>query len=408
MLKHKQKLKGALRRYNEDDKVSKINRKYVKDFLKSYNVENTTLAKFYDFIRYFLHETKDAKKSLASRDETVQIFNRLHERLGVNGYATTVSVTKRFARWLFDDEMPKTLNSIKQLTDKEKRKLRRVNNGNYQTITWEEGLKISEATNSIQLKAMLMTELDGGLRPSEFFSLRYGDVKRDEKFIILQLSETKTSEPRNVIIYRAAPYLSRWLELHPLKNDKSPLWLMENKVKSSRYRKNKESWSYDYDSARKLLAKIAKEAGVNKPLYFYNLRHSAIALSKQENMNPDLAAEKFGHSIKFYTETYGRLTEKQQINRYKAHFGEPMDNVSDTKKPKECPMCGCINEPEKTHCEKCNSALSLTVAINADKKKGEELSELKKALEAQQRQIDLILQGPEKLKAAREIAKARV
>jgi len=371
-------LKSSERRFNENNKISKANKKHVEKFLKSYNVEDSTLAKFYDFITYFLEETKDAKKTIQSRDEMAAIFEKIHKKLGPSGYETTRIVTRRFIRWLNEDEVPKSFKAIKKLTQKEKKKLKRVNNPKYETLTWQDGLDMIKQTNSIQLKTMILTELAAGLRPEELFSLDYNNVIRDGKFIILKIEETKTAEPREVVVYKAAPYLSRWLEMHPFK--KGPLWIMENKLKSSKYRKDGENLRYTYSAAKKRIKNLAKLAGITKPVFLYNFRHSSIAIAKQENMNPELAAERYGHSIEFYIGTYGRLNEEQKIKRYKEHFGEAEEKKGDKPKNQICPVCECVNEPKRELCEKCGSALSLQVALKKEKTKDMEISDLKKQM----------------------------
>jgi len=374
-------LKNSKERYERNNKISQVNKDHVKNFLKSYNVADSTLAKFYDFITYFLERTQDAEKTIKSREDMAGIFEELHKKLGPSGYETVRIVTRRFARWLNEDEVPKSFKAIKKLTKQEKKKLKRVNNPKYETLTWKDGLDIAKETNSIQLKSMILTELAAGLRPEELFNLDYNNAVRDGKFIILKILETKTAEPRDVVIYKAAPYLSRWLDMHPFK--KGPLWIMENKLKSSKYRKDGEGLRYTYSAAKKRIKNLAKLAGITKPVFLYNFRHSSISISKQENLSPEMGAEKYGHSIQFYISTYGKLSSEQKAKRFKQHYGEGEVKKEDKPKNLICPICETINEPNKELCGKCGSALSLKVALEKEKKGEKEIKELKETMTQQ-------------------------
>ncbi len=399
-------LKCSERRFNNKE-ISEVNKAHVKKFLKSYNVADSTLAKFYDFITYFLERTPNAEKTIQSREEMAEIFEELHEKLGPSGYETVRIVTRRFARWLNEDEVPKSFKAIKQLTKAEKKKLKRVNNSKYETLTWNDGLDMAKQTNSIQLKAMILSELDGGLRPEELFSLDYNNAVRDGKFIVLKIDETKTAEPREVVIYKAAPYLSRWLEMHPLK--KGPLWLMESKLKSSKYRKDGEGLRYTYSAAKKRIKSLADLAGITKPVFLYNFRHSSIFMSKEENMNPELGAERYGHSIEFYIGTYGKLSSKAKVKRFKQHYGEAEEKKEDKPKNLICPVCETINEPDKELCGKCGSALSLKVALEKEKGKDTEIEELKKRMDEMPRLIaELLARKPTEEELKSEIKKRGV
>jgi integrase len=389
-------MNGGERRYNKDQGVSKKNREHITDFMKSYHVADSTKSKFYDFIRYFLHETKDAKEAMLSRKTMASIFNNIHKGIGVNGYVTTLGVTKRFLKWLNNGIEPPSMSrdNIKQITKNEKLQLKRVNRSDYKTLSWDDGVKISEQTNSIQLKAMPLVALEGGLRPGEFVRLNYDDCKRDGKFIILNIRETKTGKPRQVVLYKSSPALNRWLQMHPLKGN-NPLWVYENRLKSSTYRDNGVSLRYTQDAIRKSLKRLAILAGIKKHISGYMLRHSSISISKEvDKLNPEMGAEKYGHSIKFYIETYGLMSDKAKVKRFKEVYGEGKEKVTDKQKSHVCPVCNSINEADKDFCVDCHSALTLKAALE---EKERTKTDMLKGI------IELIKEDPETLRKALQI-----
>ena len=79
---------------------------------------------------------------------------------------------------------PKGFKDIKGIPKiKQKRKLNPED-----MVTWEDGEKLINSTNSMQLKAVLATQLDGGFRPSEFIDLKYGDIIQKNDFIIVSIT----------------------------------------------------------------------------------------------------------------------------------------------------------------------------------------------------------------------------
>ncbi len=191
-------------------------------------------------------------------------------------------------------------------------------------IKWEEGIELSKATPSIQMKAVILTQLDGGFRPSELIDLNYGDIEIKKDFIICNVKDGKTGS-RTVILFRGVPYLVRWLQNHPTKKSNDPLWVSE--------RDNITRYNYA------ALIKRVKDIGfksrinipsdekrgikeiINKPLDFYNLRHSACLIAKLDNIPLEEAAKKFGHSVEFFTNTYGRMDTSGSIARLGKSYG---------------------------------------------------------------------------------------
>ncbi len=367
--------------------VSQKNKGYVEDFFLGYNCAKTTEGRFYSWLPYFLRKTPDVKKTMLDTKEMQKIFNELHRDLSPSSYRTVQTTVKTLCKVLNNGEIPEAFKHIMYLTKQEKKKLARINKKGYKTLSWKDGLKMAEIQNNMMYKALIMTELDGGLRPAELEALDYGDCKKDGKFIILNISESKTGEARDVLIYRAASFLNRWLQLHPTKKKSDPLWIMQNQNMSSKYRKNPKLMRLDYDAMRQCIARTSKRAGLGR-VSLYMMRHSAVALAKQERLGVDLAAEKFGHDINYYINTYGKLTPEQKINRFKGHYGEVAAEEENKTKTQLCPVCDTINEPEVKYCEKCNNPLSLKVALEQEKNKDTEIDSLKKQMQSiQQEQI---------------------
>lgn len=330
--------------------ISARNKQFVKKFLDVYSVSDARKGIFLWNIRKLLSKTKDIERDMHNREKINRIFRELRDSLSMNYFTTVVNVSNRFVRWLNDGEKPKGFKDIRGIPKKQQ--LRQLKPDDM--ITWEDGLKLISATNNIQLKAVIATQLDGGFRPSEFVDLNYGDVSVKKNFVVVSVNGGKTGA-RPVILWRSVPYLLRWLQNHPAKRGNDPLWLRERDSQGKVKR-------YGYSAMQKRIIDLGKKISLKKPLDFYNLRHSACTISKMDNVPEELAAAKFGHSVDYYVNTYGRLSPDDLLTRYSNHYGieaeaeKPRKNVS-------CPRCDFVNEPDSKLCEKCGAALNAKAAF---------------------------------------------
>lgn len=365
--------KRAREKLFDNAKISAQNKAYVERYEKRYDVSPARKGLFYKHIEKVLERTPDIVKTMNNRDEVNTLFAELRKELGSNYYATVVSVTKTFVKWLNDGDAPKGFKDLKSVRKKSLlRGLRRDD-----MITWEDGLLLADNTTSMQLKAIILMQLDGGFRPSEFIELNYGDVEVKDEMIIVHVTRGKTGA-RDVLLWRCVPYLLKWLDLHPVKKKDAPLWVIENAGYSHRREgKVKLGERYKYYAIRQRILKLGAKVGLNKPLDFYNFRHSSCFLDKMDNVPVDIAAKKHGHSVEFYTETYARLDVDDDLRRVKAHYG----GVVEEEKPKinnvTCKRCRTINEPNAEVCTSCGMSLTLKKALE----KEDELRVLQKKMD---------------------------
>lgn len=409
-------------KFHERKDISNVNKDHFINFFKGYNCAPASAEKLCNFLPYVLSKCDDVVATMNNEAELVAIFDDLYSTprpdkklkdkvdkkgkvieegkivkgkiLSPSSYKIILDCTKTFCRRLNNDILPDTFKRVKQLTKKDKAGLMRVNKKGYKTYTWEDALKIAEQTNSIQLKALVLSQLEGGLRPKELESLDYSDVKQDGKFFVFSIygDESKTARGRKVVLFHAAPYLRRWLDMHPTKHDpKSPLWVMEHNKHGADYRKGGKNNRYKYQAIKQAVKRLAKLAGFEKGISLYMMRHSSVALKKKENMPLEVAAEMMGHGVGYYTQVYGKLTDEEQINRVKAHYGEAVAGKENKESSLLCSICNTINEPNKELCEKCSQPLTIAAAMKHDKS-----ATLQKELDAmkeQMAQFELAMKG---------------
>lgn len=368
-----------------DDTISTTNKEALRDFFKAYDVSPARMALFSKHIALLLRETDDIRRDMQDRQKINAIFSELRNKISPSYYATAVNVALRFTRWLNDGERPKGFKDIKNLSkQKQKRDLRPED-----MVSWEDGLKMAQYATSNQWKAIILTQLDGGFRPSEFHDLNFGDITRKGKFFVAHISKGKTGS-RDVILFKCSPALDRWLREHPTKQKEAPLWVMEAGEKSRIANRKGGVIRYRYPALSKRLRYFAVKAGIPKPADFYNLRHSAATLAKKDNLSPDLAAAKFGHSVEYYVNVYGRLSTDDNVKRYSKAYGELQEESEQKDRPIICHVCEAINAPGCDMCEKCNSPLTIKKALEIENAKDTQYNEVKAQLSEINKKLRLL------------------
>ncbi len=335
------------KRIFNDSTISEQNKIYLRRFLTVYDVSHARLEIFFSNIRHLLRMAPDIKIALNDQDTIPLGMRRLRDRYSPATYTTILKVSLRFSRWLNNGDLPVGLRDIK--TPPRNKMLRQLQPDDM--ITWEDGLKLISMTDSIQFRAIVMTQLDAGFRPSEFTDLNFGDVKTQENLVIVNVKSGKTGT-RTVILHRAAPYLQQWLKNHPTKTPSDPLWLREGfgRISNPGYRGITQRYPYPAIIAR--LKKMGAELEFSKPLDFYNLRHSSCVLDKLDNLPVDLAAMRHGHSVEHFTRTYGRLSTKDLTARFSRHYGISAESTQRVENWK-CSICGNLNPSHESHCFSC-------------------------------------------------------
>lgn len=345
--------------------VTPGNRAALKGFLDSYDVKPARIGIFCRQIIHLIKACPDIRRDMLDREKINALFRGFRERMAPATYATVVGVSLRFVRWLNDGEKPSGFRDIKSPPKKnQKRKLVESD-----MIEWDEAKAIADQAPSVQFKALVMTQLNGGFRPSELIDLRYGDVTPDKQFIKVDVRDGKTGS-RQVILYYAVPYLMKWLALHPTKKQNDPLWIMENADKS--HPKHPISGSgkvrrYSYEALLKRVRLFAEKAGVKKPMDMYNWRHSCARLLRLWELPVEECANHLGHSVKEFTETYGRLSIEDRKNRHYKAYGLPTEEEEEKARMEDtllCKRCEYVNEPGSEFCQRCASPLSVKKALD--------------------------------------------
>ena len=336
----------------ESPDIPEQSKRVLQRFLIAYDVSEARKVIFLTKIRPLLTEFNPIESALTERDRINELFARLRQHYSPATYATYISVIRRFLSWLNDGERPASLRDIKP----GKKADRRRNLKPEDMLTWEDGLLISDSLCNTQLQAAVQAQLDCGFRPSEFIDLNYGDVEVSTGLAVFHIRDGKTGS-RNVVAHRCVPSLLKWLDVHPTKRPGDPLWISEKRIKTS---PNGQLCvvHYSYPAIAKRIKIAGRKAGIDKPLDFYNLRHSSCVLDKIDNLPIDLAAERHGHGVKHFVGTYGRLSVQDVMRRFHSHYGTEKEEVSQVIEHQTCPICKRLNEQANIRCSSCGTPLN--------------------------------------------------
>ncbi len=359
--------------------LTPANLQSIREYLAQYHVNPATRTKFFRHIIFVLNEAPDFRKDMHDRSLMNQVFSRIREKQGDGYYGTVVNVSRALARWLNDGELPKGLKDVRPVSKKDQK--RDLSSGDM--WTWQDVLEFAKHSRSVQLNAALAVQVDAGMRPSEFIDLKYGDVSINKDIVIFRIRQGKTGS-RDVPCNRSTPLFLRWYNDHPLKELSAPLWLMEFGQKSHTQSGKVQGWArYQYPALVKRIRFIALKADIQKPADFYNLRHSSCYLDKIDNLPVELAAERHGHTVEYFTNVYARMDTNDRVNRMRSHYKVASNNSDQQLLNRICARCEHINSPTSDTCYKCTAPLTLTKAMEMDKS-----NELQKQLQEQKSQID--------------------
>lgn len=92
-------------------------------------------------------------------------------------------------------------------------------------IEWEEAEAMADAARNARDAALVMVQMEAGLRSSELHNLTLADIKEGQEAVRLRVHGAKNTGTRHVPLIRSISYLNRWLSEHPRSEEPSaPLW----------------------------------------------------------------------------------------------------------------------------------------------------------------------------------------
>jgi len=221
-------------------------------------------------------------------------------------------------------------------------------------LTVDEVLMLVNAAMNERDKAMIMCHLDLGCRPEELLTLRLGDFQRDAWGFKVSIRRSKTYR-RSPHLSFSIPYVARWLEAHPLKdNPEAPVWIDFSKLKKGIIA------PVDNAAYRRIIQRLLKRARIRNKFSPYNFRHTSITMWSVVLTEQQLS-RRSGHvpgskSLR----RYAKLVDADADRKILKELGIISEDAEpEVKKltPVKCNLCGEFNEPNRQRCWKCKASL---------------------------------------------------
>jgi len=229
-----------------DPKISRVNKKNLQLFLDTIERSDARKDIICSHIRYIFAEMPDVVGIMHDTEKVSKAMKKVRASTSISNFETIKSVGKSFVRFHNDDNTPRGWRYYKSNHKNQRRDLKVED-----MISWQEIKMLSDATVSVQFKAIIQLQGEAGFRPSELIDLDFEDCRIKEGFAIVHVKQGKTGA-RDVICYKSAPALQAWLRQHPVKE--GALWIKENQI-------GKNPPRYSYYAMVKRLRELGKRLG---------------------------------------------------------------------------------------------------------------------------------------------------
>jgi site-specific recombinase XerD len=224
-------------------------------------------------------------------------------------------------------------------------------------LTEEEVKRLIESAKTVQMKAFFAALYESGCRIGELIYLKLNQVKFDEYGA--QFFVTGKTGFRRIRVVACVPYLTAWINDHPLKSDPgSFLWI------------NRKREPFSYNGLCGIMKLSARSAGINKRVNPHNFRHSR-ATYLANHLTDAQMKEHFGWTqdskmAGVYVHLSGRDVDCALLKVY------GIDNIADKKesilKPKDCVRCHLSNQATNRFCSRCGLPLDEDAKVEVMKK----------------------------------------
>jgi len=386
---HHNKLTVRIEGLRASTEISEVNKKNILDFVRSCSIEGLGDHRIMKYISALKQIAVFMDKDItqATREDIENVLLVVRKKFDSEETKHDYLVTlKKYYRWLNGGEDPEITKFFKATKNKAKAKLPD------DLLTESEVLAMIETTRNPKDRALIATMWDTGARIGEVGTLSIKNVKFDEYGAEIMVSG-KTGMRRVRAVF-SVPYLMRWLEIHPDKeNSNSPLWWNDDPNPAS------DKTSMGYASLTKQIKKAADAAGIKKKIHAHLFRHSRATYMANHLTESQMDAV-FGWvqgsaMPSTYVHLSGRDIDKAILRAQGVEFEEDDKHKTHVQK---CPRCQRINTPQSTFCINCGAALNIQAVQEIEREKTtiEEMKAEIDDLKAFSKVMQAIMNNPEK------------
>jgi integrase/recombinase XerD len=349
---YEKRIAKTMQALDKNPHILEENKETIKEYLKHLILNGYSYSRIYKNALYLMEMAEQIKvpfKYAETRDIEDIVLWITQRPVAEDTKVDYKIVLKRFYRWIGNGEYPSCVKWLRTTKRKSDEKLPE------DILTEEDVKKMIDAAENARDRAFIALLWDTGARMGELIDLKLKNIEDDPhgKRIVLR---GKTGARRLFIIF-SVPYVQAWMAAHPFRNDpEAPLWVNVGTKNSGK--------KVGYAALNHMLRKVAKKAGINKPVNPHHFRHSR-ATFLANTMTESQLDQWFGwvqgsRVPAVYVHLSGRDLDSTYAKIYGMDIGE--DKRTSKFKPKKCPRCGAIVEPDAKFCHRCGMALDVDTA----------------------------------------------
>ena len=212
-------------------------------------------------------------------------------------------------------------------------------------------------------KALLAVHNEAGTRIGEILTMKIKHVQLDEYGANL-LVDGKTGA-RKIRIVLSVPYLTKWINVHPTKEDpESPLWIYISKA-------NSFNQPMTYAGFNNILRKRVKQSGLTKRIHSHIFRHKEITeMASKLTEAESRMRHGWGRSSPMPAR-YTHLNQEDLDNKILQMKGVKKEQVREELELRECVYCKVKHAVDAKYCDICSRPLDVAYAIQMEKEQDE-------------------------------------
>src|SRR3989344_4381803 len=261
---------------------NKANLEYFKRIFAVFEAKDTSYIRRLRLLQTFKLISYATEKNLAEcdRNDIGKIVGLMHQHyISPKSKQDFIRDLKYLWRTLFPevdergrpDEtiMPYVVRHLSATIDKSREKLRN------DRLTWEEFEKILNYFNSdTRMQAYLFLALESLGRPQELLYIKVRDVELYDNYAKIYISEHGKEGTVFLQCIDSFPYVSKWYNEHPFKNNKDTLFFINLEGSTGRYEQIKPK------NINKVLKTACERLEIKKRITAYSLKRNGVTFRR--------------------------------------------------------------------------------------------------------------------------------
>lgn len=226
---------------------------------------------------------------------------------------------------------------------------------------------IQTCADSTRDKAMFALHADAGTRSSELLALKIKDFTIDEFGGMLKITPDGKTGTRPVRIVKSIPYITRWLNDHPNKdNPESPLFVCLHACDTF-------GKPITYRGFAEILKKRLRQAGITRRITSHYFRHKACT-DMANKLTESECRMRFGwESDSAMPSRYTHLNQDELDAKVLQIMGVTKPDNKPVESLRECTFCKAKYPLETRFCDTCSRPLDVTDVMQMEKEQEEKI-----------------------------------